>query len=137
MERRDAVIAGPPRLHRYAIGFNGDRSRADDLLQDMVERALSRLHLWKAGANMRDWLFTNMHNRHVNNPRRDHARGETVALDEGHPAMSLSTDQTGVAQMAEPSRAFLSGMTGSMAFETDLNVCAHFEMDRANDTWER
>ena len=137
MEIRDAVIAGPPRLHRYAIGFNGDRSRADDLVQDTVGRALTRLRLWKAGANMRGWLFTTMHNRHVNNPRRDHARGETVALDEGHPAMSLSTDQTGVAQVAEPSRAFLSGMTESMAFETDLNVCAHFEMDRVNDTWER
>jgi RNA polymerase sigma-70 factor (ECF subfamily) len=58
-----------PRLRRYARALAGDRSAADDLVQDTLERALSRFHLWRQGSDLRAWLFTIMHNIYVNQAR--------------------------------------------------------------------
>ena len=64
-----------PRLRRYARALVGDRARADDLVQDTLERALVKFHLWRRGSDLRAWLFTVMHNVQVNQVRasRDHA----------------------------------------------------------------
>jgi len=70
-----------PRLRRYARALTGDRSAADDLVQDTLERALSRFHLWRRGSDLRAWLFTIMHNIYVNQIRsrirRQHEALET------------------------------------------------------------
>ena len=58
-----------PRLRRYARALTGERSAADDLVQDTLERALSRFHLWRQGSDLRAWLFTIMHNLYVNQIR--------------------------------------------------------------------
>jgi RNA polymerase sigma factor (sigma-70 family) len=58
-----------PRLRRYARALVGDRSGADDLVQDTLERAWAKLHLYRRGTDLRAWLFTVMHNVHVNRVR--------------------------------------------------------------------
>ena len=58
-----------PRLRRYARALTGDRNAADDLVQDTLERALSRFQLWRQGSDLRAWLFTIMHNIFVNQAR--------------------------------------------------------------------
>jgi RNA polymerase sigma factor (sigma-70 family) len=58
-----------PRLRRYARALTGEREAADDLVQDTLERAWSKLHLWRHGSDLRAWLFTIMHNVHVNHVR--------------------------------------------------------------------
>lgn len=58
-----------PRLRRYARALAGERADADDLVQDTIERALRKLHLWRRGSDLRAWLFTIMHNVHVNQVR--------------------------------------------------------------------
>jgi len=63
---RDDIVAEVPRLRRYARVLLKNQSAADDLVQDCLERALSRLHLFRPGTNLRAWLFTIMHNLHVN-----------------------------------------------------------------------
>jgi len=35
-----------PRLRRYARALTSNRERADDLVQDTLERALAKEHLW-------------------------------------------------------------------------------------------
>ena len=59
-----------PRLRRYARALTGDAGRADDLVQDTLERALRKRTLWRPGSNLRAWLFSVMHNVHVNQLRR-------------------------------------------------------------------
>ena len=70
-----------PRLRRYARALTGERNAADDLVQDTLERAWNKLHLWRDGSDLRAWLFTIMHNVHVNQVRSRIAAA-TVPLDE-------------------------------------------------------
>jgi len=63
--RRDAVAAEIPRLRRYARALTGDDGEADDLIQDTLERALARLAQWRDGDSPRKWLFSILHNLHV------------------------------------------------------------------------
>jgi RNA polymerase sigma-70 factor (ECF subfamily) len=68
MHSQQDIVAEIPRLRRYARALTGDTSRAEDLVQDTLERALSRWILWRPG-NLRAWLFTIMHNIFVNQLR--------------------------------------------------------------------
>ena len=84
MRVRPDLIEHLPRLRRYARALTGDVNRADDLVQDTLERALNKLDLWQPGSDLRAWLFTLMHNLFVNQIRIKRPQ-ETVmeeALDE-------------------------------------------------------
>ena len=65
-----------PRLRRYARALTGSGAAADDLVQDTLERAWAKLHLWRAGTDLRAWLFSIMHNVHVNQVRS--RQGQTL-----------------------------------------------------------
>jgi RNA polymerase sigma-70 factor (ECF subfamily) len=69
-----------PRLRRYARALLGDQHAADDLVQDTLERALNKRHLWRPGSDLRAWLFAIMHNVFVNQLRgRKNHPEETLA----------------------------------------------------------
>ncbi|HUX23586.1 MAG TPA: sigma-70 family RNA polymerase sigma factor [Burkholderiales bacterium] len=72
------IAAHIPRLRRYARALAGDSDRADDLVQDTLERALAKFHLWRRGSDMRAWMFAIMHNVFINQLKQ---RRE-LALDE-------------------------------------------------------
>ncbi len=82
-DRERLIAAEIPRLRRYARALTRDRSAADDLVQDCLERAWSRLHLWRRGSNLRAWLFTILHNIHANDARRRARRPVVVPLSDG------------------------------------------------------
>ena len=67
---RDRLIACIPRLRRYARALIGERTGADDLVQDTMERGWKKLSSWQRGSDMRAWLFGIMHNLHVDQVRR-------------------------------------------------------------------
>ena len=90
----EAVLREVPRLRRYAVALLADRGRADDLVQDTLERALSRLHLWQSGTDMRRWLFTIMHNLHVNAVRRSIRRGHETNIDDVQDRLVQAASQT-------------------------------------------
>jgi RNA polymerase sigma-70 factor (ECF subfamily) len=70
-----------PRLRRYARALHrGHISAADDLIQDTLLRAVAKEHLWQPGTNLRAWLFTLMHNQHVNDVRRSVREGVAVEI---------------------------------------------------------
>jgi len=71
-----------PRLRRYARALTRDVTRADDLVQDCLARAVAKQALWQPGTDLRAWLFTILHNQHVNNVRRSVREGTTVAVED-------------------------------------------------------
>jgi RNA polymerase sigma-70 factor (ECF subfamily) len=85
MSDAPSLIALIPRLRRYARALVGERAAADDLVQDTLERAWTKLHLYREGTDLRAWLFTVMHNVHVNQVR---AARPTAALDEDMPELA-------------------------------------------------
>ena len=86
-----------PRLRRYARALTGNRDAADDLVQDTLERALSRSALFRPGGDARPWLFAIMHNIFVNQVRSAAAR-RTTALDPAGPEPAIEdSSQDGLA----------------------------------------
>lgn len=81
-----------PRLRRYARALTGDATAADDLVQDCLERALSRLALWRPGSNMRAWLFTIMRRLWINELERRACRPPPGSLDD-YPEPAAPDDQ--------------------------------------------
>ena len=69
MDEAKRLVELIPRLRRYARALVGERATADDLVQDTLERAWAKLHLYRRGTDLRAWLFTVMHNVHVNRVR--------------------------------------------------------------------
>ena len=83
------IIPFIPNLRRYARALVGDRDGADDLVQDTLERAVRKFHLWKPG-DLRAWLFSIMHNVFVNQLKARKI-SPTVEIDEATIAAHIPT----------------------------------------------
>ena len=60
--------AAIPALQRYARSLYYQPEKADDLVQDCLERALNKKHLWRAQpeSSLRPWLFKLQYNLYIN-----------------------------------------------------------------------
>jgi RNA polymerase sigma-70 factor (ECF subfamily) len=90
MNEAERLVELIPRLRRYARALVGDRAAADDLVQDTLERAWAKLHLYRRGTDLRAWLFTVMHNVHVNKVRATRA---TDPLEDEMPELAQRASQ--------------------------------------------
>lgn len=70
-----------PALRRYARTLLRDRSAADDLVQDCLERAITRWHQRRADGDARTWMFTILHNLAINRLRLVQRRGPHVPIE--------------------------------------------------------
>jgi RNA polymerase sigma-70 factor (ECF subfamily) len=121
-----------PRLRRYARALTRDVTRADDLVQSCLVRAIAKQHLWERGTNLRAWLFTILHNQHVNDVRRGAREGTTVELEEAPQltvesnaitALELRDLEKAIAKLSSEQREviLLVGLEG-MAYEEVATV---------------
>jgi RNA polymerase sigma-70 factor, ECF subfamily len=94
-----------PRLRRYARALTRDASRADDLVQSCLARALTKSHLWQPGTDLRAWLFTILHNQHVNDVRRAVREGVVVAVEDVEPLLTVPSTQAATLQLRDLDRA--------------------------------
>jgi RNA polymerase sigma-70 factor (ECF subfamily) len=62
--------------------LRGDRERADDLVQDTLERALSSWRLRRVESELRGWLYTILYNRFLSDRQRWKRRNAYNALTE-------------------------------------------------------
>jgi RNA polymerase sigma-70 factor, ECF subfamily len=79
--RKDLVIE-LPYLRRFARGLCGDMALADDLVQDCVERALLKSHLYDPARPLRAWLYAVLRNIYVSNWRRNAKHKGVKDLDD-------------------------------------------------------
>ncbi|MEQ8799120.1 MAG: RNA polymerase sigma factor [Salinisphaeraceae bacterium] len=70
-----------PHLRRYARGLCGDPSAADDLVQDCLERAMRKGHLWQPIGRLRSWLFKLLYRLYLNSRQTATARRESTHPD--------------------------------------------------------
>jgi RNA polymerase sigma-70 factor (ECF subfamily) len=94
-----------PKLRRYARALLGDPIRADDLVQEALVRGLSRSHLWQPGTDIRAWMFTILHNIHINNQRQRRAHADYQELDDDQPEMATPPSQERSLEIRDLARA--------------------------------
>lgn len=81
-DRNNQLIEQLPFLRRYARALTGSKLSADELVQDCYERACGKFYLWRRGSNLRQWMFTMMHNLHVNQVRKTVNYPPTIPVDD-------------------------------------------------------
>jgi RNA polymerase sigma-70 factor (ECF subfamily) len=74
-----------PRLRRYALTLERDPDAADDLVQDTLERALRKRHLWTRKGSIRSWLYRIEYTVFVNRRPRRLKELRELPLDEDAP----------------------------------------------------
>ena len=83
-----------PALRRYARSLTRDASRADDLVQDCLERAIRKQALWRASGTVKSWLFKMLLNLYRNELRRDRRAG-TDRIEDIDRELSVAPSQPG------------------------------------------
>ena len=94
-----------PRLRRYARALTRNATRADDLVQGCLVRALAKQHLWQPGTDMRAWLFTILHNQHVNDTRCALREGAWTALGDTRSIPTVAPNALALLQLRDLERA--------------------------------
>jgi len=94
-----------PRLRRYAFALARNMSRADDLVQDTLVRAIAKQHCWQWGTNLRAWLFTILHHQYADTVRRSAREGIAVDFDDTWPGPTTATDPAGGLSLRDLDRA--------------------------------
>jgi RNA polymerase sigma-70 factor (ECF subfamily) len=89
-----------PRLRRYARALTGTREAADDLVQDTLERAWSKFGMWRPGSDLRAWLFSIMHNVHINQLKSRRADREQ-SLDDDAPEIPVQATHNHVLEVRD------------------------------------
>ena len=102
MDQSSQIAACIPRLRRYARALVNDRTAADDLVQDTLERAWTKIQQFRAGTDLRAWMFSIMHNMHVNQVR---SRRDTVSYDEEAHDSGQRATQNDALEMRDMDRA--------------------------------
>jgi len=97
-----------PALRRYARALTRDPERAEDLVQDCVERALSRIDRYRPGTNLRTWLFTILHNLHCDACRREQRRGPHLPIEAGLADAQTPAEQNRAIRLRDFRRVFNS-----------------------------
>lgn len=105
-EQAEAIESHIPALRRYARALVRDADKADDLVQDCLERSVSRFFQFQPGTNLRTWLFTIMHNLHCDALRRTQRRGPHVPINEWEAGAQYPATQSSTIEIREFERAF-------------------------------
>jgi RNA polymerase sigma-70 factor (ECF subfamily) len=85
----DDVLQNLSRLESFARRLAGNRSLADDLVQETVLRALTHADQFRPGTNLLAWLITILRNTYFNEKRRER---RLVALDIENSALLPTTN---------------------------------------------
>ena len=101
----DEIEKSVPALRRYARALTRNADRADDLVQDCLERAIRKKALWAPTGALESWLFRILINLWRNQIRSSRRRGEHVPLEDMLVEPMVPAPQPGRIALGEMSRA--------------------------------
>jgi RNA polymerase sigma-70 factor, ECF subfamily len=94
-----------PRLRRYAHALRYQPAAADDLVQDCLERALRKRHLWTRRGSLRNWLLRMLYRTHLNALRGRRPQASLDDLTDAEPALAQPASQTQRVELREMEEA--------------------------------
>jgi RNA polymerase sigma factor (sigma-70 family) len=80
LDFQELVIMNADMLKPYALGLTRDLDKAKDLSQETLYKALAYKDNYKAGTNIKAWMYTIMRNIFINDYRRN--RTKKMVLNE-------------------------------------------------------
>jgi len=86
----DALVAQLPGLRRYAVALVGNAARADDLVQDCIERALGQESQLRERERLGAWLRRILYHLFIDEVRRSKRRGREQDISEMADHLELS-----------------------------------------------
>ncbi len=90
-------------LYRTARYMIGDPQQAEDIVHDVVAKALEARHTFRPGARMRPWLFAILRNTVADYYRRLGRQFTQVAIDD----LEFDTDETAISPDAQVLARFM------------------------------
>ncbi len=111
-------------LHRYALGLTRDRDLADDLVHDVVVRAIERRDQYRADAPLRHWLMRMMHNLTIDRSRRSERELPVEEVEERWRDDAYTVESDAVIARASP-RAELQDALARVPFAARAAVLLH------------
>jgi RNA polymerase sigma-70 factor (ECF subfamily) len=105
MDFLDEIEATVPALRRYARSLTRNADRADDLVQDCLERAIRKRNLFSPTGPVQAWLFRILINIWRNDLRFERRRGDQIPIDSLIAEPSVAPAQPGRIALSEMSRA--------------------------------
>ena len=101
----DEIEGSVPALRRYVRALTRNADRADDLVQDCIERAIRKQSLWRPTGTLQSWLFRILVNIYSNDLRHQRRRGDQVPIDTLLVEPSVAPAQPGRIALAEMAKA--------------------------------
>lgn len=133
MNPRKELLEHIPNMRAFAMSLCGRADRADDLVQDALMKAWTKLDSFEPGTNMRAWLFTILRNAFYSELRKrrrevedaDGAMAATLAThpeQDGH--MDFTDFRVALDQLPPDQREalILIGASG-MSYEEAAEIC--------------
>jgi len=93
-------------LRRYATALTNDPVRADDLVQDTLERAMRKRRQWRGKGSLRSWLFRILYRQFLNGISARNRQPELLAANDEMP--------TGAADATQDDRMVCSEISEAM-----------------------
>ena len=98
------MVALVPQMHTFARSLTRDGTRADDLVQEALARALANIERFRPGTNLKAWLFTIVRNEHYSQLRRRKFEAHGIDTD-SLPEPSVPPDHDGDLEVRDLNRA--------------------------------
>ncbi len=132
-EFRDGLLGLVPFLRAFARSLCGDRETADDLAQEALAKAWQSRDTFRAGSNLKAWLFTILRNQFYSDRRRawrqapwDEGAAERVPAPKGEQtwAVQLSDTARALRQLPNEQReALILVGAGGFSYEDAAAIC--------------
>lgn len=102
---RDELVDHLPAMRAFAMSLTRNSATADDMVQDTLVKAWTKIDMFEPGTNLRAWLFTILRNTYYSNRRK--AKREVADVDGVFTEnLSQKPDHDGRLQMADFQREF-------------------------------
>jgi RNA polymerase sigma-70 factor (ECF subfamily) len=108
---RGDLVGLLPKLRRFALTLTGDVAEADELVQNVCQRAVAKIHLWNNEGRLDSWLYTMARQLWVEEARRHRVRtgsAKNAALQTSHVAIATIGPRDGHHAIASLSEGLAS-----------------------------